>query len=110
MIKIEILALGDRFVRAAFYYPVDPADWLEGAEDQSRQPTGTRLSPDEVQALKDGELIESVVLLNKGQGVPMQTIKNLLETRYQAEQATALREYAQAYSGAGLAWDGTDWS
>ena len=108
-IEIEILDMSDGNVSAAYYYVIEGDQILPGANDQDREPTGTRLSPDEVQALKDGTLYEWVITRVRPAGTFKDLQQFLIQDRSQNNQV-ARAYYAEQYGGVGLAYDGNSWS
>ena len=109
-ILIEILDITETTGKAAFYYPVPTALQLPGAADQTRTPAGNRLSPNEVQALKDGILFEWVLTKARPPGTTVPQIQAALEGLYDPERLKAGKEYKRIYAGIGIAWDGTFWT
>jgi len=109
MIQIEIIDLSGTEVRAAFYYEVLPNQYLPASEDQSRTPEGTRLSTQELQDLKDGNLFEKVRII-RIEGMKVNQIQAELVSQYNSGRQEASDEYRKLYMGAGLAYDGSSWS
>lgn len=107
-IKIEIISIGGNAVTAAFYYPVPQSLFLPASDDQSRVPSGTRLSPAEVQSLKDGTLFEYMVT-KEIEGVTVQQIQDRLVTAYNQLMPKAANEYRRLYENSLTAYDGTNW-
>ena len=58
-IKLEIIDFSAERVTAAFYWSVPVGDQLDGAVDATRTPSGSALSAQELQDLKDGKLYTS---------------------------------------------------
>ena len=106
---IEITDISSDEVRALFYYSIDPADYLPASEDQSRQPDGSGLSPQEIVDLKLGTLIE-YVFTDRNNGKDMDKIQKDLEKEYPKEEQAAMDKYSNDFSGVGSTWNGSVWS
>ena len=113
--RIEILSLSggpaDRGeVRVAFYYPLPAA--LAGSADAARAPAGAALTPAELQALKDGTLIEVVKTLKLG-GKTGPAALAVIEAAWAQHQPRAKARHEEKHRGGdliGQAWDGATWS
>lgn len=106
MIKIEIITEGATEVTAAFYYPVPPGQYLPGSNDQSRTPVGSALSAQEIQDLKDGNIIEH--LWSSGSdGLTTAQRQSKLVSEWAQERGDALSAYRQNYKSIGSYYDGT---
>lgn len=107
--RIEILALTPEEVRVAFYYPT-PA--LPGSADPLRAPSGAALAPEEIQAFKDGTLIEVVKALKIG-GRSKAEVLPLIEEAWAAHRPAAKARHEKRHRFAdlvGTTWDGTGWA
>jgi hypothetical protein len=103
MIEIEILTM-DTQVHAAFYYVMD--DPLPAAEDQTRDPAGNALSPEEIQDLRDGTVYEYLFTM-PGSGDNVTQIQSKLQAQWLGNRQRANKEYAEKYIGAGMYYDGS---
>lgn len=109
MIRIEILEIANGSVMAAFYYPVPDAIYSPASEDQSRTPSGGKLSNEEKQLLKDGKLVEHIIT-HKINGKGANVVKNELQAMWNSEKNAVKNKYQSDYSYTGLTWDGSSWS
>jgi len=108
-IEIEILEMTTS-VRAAFYYPVPPSVWLSGSVDQSRTPAGNRLSPAEVQELKDGTIHELIFVADRPAGTTTSQVQAKLEVEWDKAKGRAKADYVNQYGAVGTAYDGGSWT
>jgi len=108
-IKIELIDITNNLLTAAFYYPVPAQRRLPAANDQSRTPQGSRLSSQELQELKDGELFEFVVTQDIS-GMTRPQVRQMLENVYARKKRDAAAQYKSLYGVVGIAWDGTSWN
>ena len=107
--RIEILALTAEEVRVALYYPT-PA--LPGSADPLRAPGGSALAPEELQALKDGTLIEVVKALKIG-GRAKAEVLPVIEEAWAAHRPAAKARHETKHRFAelvGTTWDGARWN
>ena len=102
MIEIEILNM-DTQVQAAFYYVVTP---LPAAEDQTRNPSGTSLPPNEIQDLRDGTVYEYLFTI-PGNGDAVHQIQTRLQSAWLGNRQRATQEYSAKYIGSGMYYDGS---
>jgi len=115
MIKIEIISVQPQSITVALYYPVPDAVYSLASKDDTRTPAGNGLSPQELQALKDGKLFELMKDLDP-QSMTLNTVKTAIEDLWKDSAAEAKTEYIRAYSYVnipnvvGRTWDGTSWS
>ena len=108
-IKIEIYVVTSTEVFAAFYYTVPPAQYLPASEDPSRVPVGTQLTAQELQDLKDGQLVEyTEVFPFKGQTETV--VHNYLEGKWNDNRSKAQKQYTKDYGYSERRWDETGWS
>lgn len=105
MIKIEILSESANNTSAAFYYPVPPGQQLPAAIDQSREPSGSALSAEEVQDLKDGKIVEYLWLSDTG-GLDVPQRQSRLVNEWGQNQADAISRYKTDYEAVGQYYDG----
>lgn len=105
MIKIEILTETSTQTSAAFYYPVPPGQILPAAIDQTRTPAGVALSAEEVQELKDGEIVE-IIWDSTTLGLDVPQRQSQLVNEWAQNQAPAIAEYKILYEAAGQYYDG----
>lgn len=106
----EILAMDTKAASCAFYYAV--ASPLPSADDQSRTPQGSGLTPAQDQQLKDGTLHEFVrsVAVN---GMTVEQAERRVEDSYGEFYDAAQKDYQGTYQTAekvGKVWDGSNWS
>ncbi len=109
-VKIELLSISPGSAGVALYYPV--ASPIVAANDPSRTPAGTRLSPQEKQDLKDGTLFELVKSVSLS-GMSKAQAKDHIEGLWENRKAEAKVAYAMLYRDAdlvGKVYDGTSWS
>ncbi|KKM27704.1 hypothetical protein LCGC14_1572080 [marine sediment metagenome] len=109
--RIEIIAISDRSVSAAFYFPIAVNDRIAGANDPARTAAGN-LSGQELVDLQFGALHEIVGTHPTGNATRAQ-IATKLAARWGSVEGTALAHYIKTHDRAqdiGKVWNGTDWS
>ena len=107
--RIEILGLSAEKARVALYYPTP---LLPGSADPARTPSGKALAPEELEALREGTLIEVVKLL-KIEGRTKAEVLRVIEEAWAAHRPAAKARHEKRHEHAelvGTAWDGARWA
>lgn len=108
-IRIEILSATASKVRAAFYYEVPDDFYNPVSVDNSRQPAGNALTPEEVTLLREGRLYE-YIREGDPSGRSMAQLQQALETLWDNNKVNAKNEYIAKYDYIGTAWRDGVWS
>ena len=115
MIKIEIIAVDQQSVTAAYYYPVPDSIYSAASVDLSRTPAGDGLSVAEFQLFQEGKLWE-VVQSSDPESKTQTDMRIYVEGQWDVLKPVAKDEYIRAYSYTNMAdavgkiWDGSTWS
>lgn len=112
-VRIEILSAKPTLMKAALYYAIPAPQRLPGAVDVTRVPAGVRLSPTEVNQLRQGALYELVREFNIIPASTAGDIQGVLEREWNRNRQFAMQEYRKKYTNTqfnGFFWDGASWS
>lgn len=112
-VQVEIVDAKQKLMRAALYYSIPPGRQLSAAVDLTRVPEGVRLSPAELDALKQGALYELIREFNIPPKASNALVERILEREWERNRDRALQEYQREYGNTqltGFFWDGTSWS
>jgi len=105
MIRLEIYGETNGVLQIALYYPVPVNLYNSLSVDLTRTPAGTLLTTPELQALKNGRLVEVLTTLPID-SKPVNELRRELEDLWQDKRETARRSYIQAFNYVGRSWDG----
>lgn len=109
--RIEILRATKVEVAAAFYFPVPGNMQSAKARKPDATPKGTSLSPQEIDDLREGKLLEVVQSFNIPKDATNNQIRQHLETHWGELQAQELQAYKERYRFTGAVWDDNgNWS
>ena len=106
---IHILSKNGAIYNCAMYYPVPAAIYDAASVDATRVPASDKLTTDEVNAVKLGEIYEVLVPLD-GKDKDEDKVKDAAEKNYTNNTNKRLDDYTAAYSAyVDETWDGTAW-
>lgn len=106
-IRVEILKVTETEGRStaslALYFAVPPAQQSALAIDPARMPAGTKLSPAEIQDLKDGKIIEELRGIDLT-GLTVPQLRSAIADLWQERRPLALASYAATKRLVGDTW------
>lgn len=110
-IKIEVLSENRNSTRVAYYFRIDPADMLLGAEDQTRVPAGNQIVGQELLDLKIGSIMEIVQNYNAGEvdNMDVDQKQAFFVTEWDRLEQKKLVRYNKRFQLIGDYYDGVTW-
>lgn len=94
---IEIISVRDSKLTAAFYVDIPVGDQLAKAKDAGRDPAGSKLTTEEVAALRDGSLQEIVKTFDIGSAQTLSDIQSTLEAAHASLVEVAKAKYKESH-------------